>query len=86
MCDDRATNWLILKLHRVGWGEIVEGDPARMGQIISRAAAGSLAAMDQLNPRRNVPGLKPWGGVVLRVRWPRLIGMRVGDVYLLAAN
>lgn len=49
--------------------------------MVSRASAGCLAAMDQLNPRVLVPGEQPWSGVHLKVRWSRLIGIACNPFY-----
>ena len=44
---------------------------------ISRGSAGCIAALDQLNPRKILPGTEPWLGVELKVRWKRLIGTEI---------
>ena len=51
-----------------------------MARTISRASAGCIVALDQLNPRTIIPGTEPWLGVGLKVKWGRLIGM---EAYLL---
>ncbi|KAI5811179.1 hypothetical protein DFH27DRAFT_531921 [Peziza echinospora] len=56
----------------VVWGEVVNGDTARMASMIARFSAGCIAATDQLNPRVNVYGMRPWAGVALSVKWWRL--------------
>ena len=52
----------------------------KMARIISRASAGCIAALDQLNPRKILPGAEPWLGVELKVKLKRLICM---ETYLL---
>lgn len=59
---------------RAKWGRRASGDATLIAQMISRASIGTIAAMDQLNPRVNVPGMQPWLGEKLTVRWDRLTG------------
>ncbi|KAF8461212.1 hypothetical protein BDZ91DRAFT_379956 [Kalaharituber pfeilii] len=60
-----------------GWGERAEGNAEKMAKMISKASAGVFAMMDQANPRLGVPGMEPWRGVLLKVRWPRVIALLV---------
>lgn len=44
---------------------------------LSRGSIGCIAALDQLNPRKILPGTEPWLGVELKVRWKRLMGIEI---------
>ena len=46
-----------------------------MARMISRGSAGSIAAMDKMNPRTYIVGAEPWLGVEVSVKWARLLGM-----------
>ena len=59
---------------RAEWGRRAGGNATLIASMISRASIGTIAAMDQLNPRVNVPGMQPWIGEKLSVKWQRLIG------------
>ncbi|KAF8461535.1 hypothetical protein BDZ91DRAFT_851028 [Kalaharituber pfeilii] len=63
------------------WGDRLHGDAQKMAKRISKASAAVFAVMDQANPRLVVPGLEPWRGILLKVQWPRAIGI-VGLVIL----
>ncbi|KAF8475080.1 hypothetical protein BDZ91DRAFT_290772 [Kalaharituber pfeilii] len=73
---------------KVKWGKRMEGNPRAMEKVVSRFSVGCIAAMDQLNPRVIIPGQQPWKGVLLKVRWPRLIAVLVviGSLQLIAAS
>ncbi|KAF8465502.1 hypothetical protein BDZ91DRAFT_794858 [Kalaharituber pfeilii] len=59
-----------------GWGVRKKGDAQQMAMMISRATAGVFAVMDHANPRKLVPGMQPWRGVQLKIRWPQVtVGM-----------
>lgn len=75
-------------MNGVRWGETGDGDPKKIAKMVSRASAGAIAAMDQLNPRIKVSGSEPWKGVHLKVQWKRLIPLLVviGAVQLIAAT
>ena len=56
-------------------GTIADGNPHEIEKLVSRGSAGSIAAMDQLNPRIYVLGNEPWLGVQVKVSWDKLISM-----------
>ena len=69
---------LILSTHvyRTRFGISAGGNGQEMAKMVSRGSAGSIAAMDQLNPRSEVKGPEPWVGVRLNVEWTELISMK----------
>lgn len=41
----------------------------RAEYLVGRFAAGTIAMLDNNNPREEIPGQRPWEGVFLRVKW-----------------
>ncbi|KAF8428550.1 hypothetical protein EV426DRAFT_714038 [Tirmania nivea] len=67
---------------RAEWGRRAGGNPTLIANMISRASIGTIAAMDQLNPRVYVSGMQPWIGEKLSVRWQRLIALLVSLAFM----
>ncbi|KAF8437017.1 hypothetical protein BGX38DRAFT_1213089 [Terfezia claveryi] len=67
---------------RAEWGRRAWGNEILIASMISRASIGTIAAMDQLNPRVNVPGMQPWIGEKLSVKWQRLIALLVSLAFV----
>lgn len=67
---------------RAEWGRRAGGNETLIASMISRASIGTIAAMDQLNPRVYVSGMQPWIGEKLSVRWQRLIALLVSLAFV----
>ncbi|KAI5808030.1 hypothetical protein DFH27DRAFT_293035 [Peziza echinospora] len=71
--SDDPQDWLYQRYFLgTPFGRRAASDPEFMAKLVSRFAIGTIATLDNDNPRVELVGNRPWAGVLFKVNWPQL--------------